>query len=240
MKRIDHDQAAARHARFRSVHPKVLEELVLAGRAAPDYRVLEVGCGTGNYIQALQSALGARCVGVDPSEAMLEYARLGNYKVTYKLGSAESLPADPDWFDLVFSVDLVHHLRDQLRSLCEAYRVLRPGGLVSVATDSEAIIKKRLLARYFPETTDMDLARYPGMARLRIEMKAAGFVRIVENTVKARFEVSDISPYKEKAFSVLELIPSHAHRAGLERMETDLARGPIKAESRYSMLWGMK
>jgi ubiquinone/menaquinone biosynthesis C-methylase UbiE len=60
------------------VYPHVLQELLQKGVKTNTDRMLEVGCGTGNYINALQKASGTACWGIDPFEGMLTEASLKN------------------------------------------------------------------------------------------------------------------------------------------------------------------
>ena len=69
------DHLAAAYAQHRRIHPKVLRKLVEAAGASGSDPVLEIGCGSGNYIAAVQSATGCRCFGVDPSARMLDAAQ---------------------------------------------------------------------------------------------------------------------------------------------------------------------
>jgi len=236
---IDYDTLAAAYARNRQVHPKVLEALA---QAVPgNARVLEVGCGTGNYIIALASLTGAACWGVDPSAGMLEQARDRLSPVHFEEGRAEELEADDGFFDLVFSVDVVHHLDDLRTFLSHAHRVLKPGGQVCTVTDSASIIRRRQpLATYFPETVEPELARYPRIALLRALMEQAGFDEIAESTVEWAYQLSDIEPYRTKAYSALHLISQAAFQRGIARMQHDLQAGPISCVSRYALLWGAK
>jgi SAM-dependent methyltransferase len=68
--KTDYEDLAARYANHRRIHPEVLA--CLSGALNQAARVLEVGCGTGNYICALRKLVGCDCVGLDPSAAMLE------------------------------------------------------------------------------------------------------------------------------------------------------------------------
>jgi ubiquinone/menaquinone biosynthesis C-methylase UbiE len=52
---IDYDRFASEYARRRTIHPRVLESLVSIGRINRGSAVLEVGCGTGNYIAAIRA-----------------------------------------------------------------------------------------------------------------------------------------------------------------------------------------
>ena len=108
-------------------------------------------------------------------------------------------------------------------------------------TDSEWVIHHRQpLAVYFPETVEIDLARYPGIEELRAGMQEAGFANVAEETVEFAYELRDIGPFRDKAFSCLRLIPEDAFCRGIERMEKDLRAGPMVGVSRYTLVWGVK
>jgi ubiquinone/menaquinone biosynthesis C-methylase UbiE len=247
---LDYDQLAAEYARHRQVHPGVLQALYqaiqgLQQAAQSRPRVLEVGCGTGNYILALVASTGCEGWGVDPSEGMLAQARARSTMAHFQLGGAERLDSQDESFDLAYSVDAIHHVPDKTRYTKEAYRVLAPGGRLCTATDSEWIIRHRQpLASYFPETIGADLARYPPIATLRALYEQAGFVEVDARTVEFRYSLTDIQAYRDKAFSVLHLIPEEAFQRGIARMERDLqgdySRTPIPCVSRYTLLWGAK
>jgi ubiquinone/menaquinone biosynthesis C-methylase UbiE len=235
---IDYDKIAAEYAQHRKVHPEVLKHLYRDSGITKDSVVLEVGCGTGNYILALEKLSGADCWGTDPSGLMLEQARLRTEKITFQRGQAEQLDF-PEVFDFVFSVDVVHHLKDPLAYFKEAHRVLVRGGTLCTVTDSEEIIRTREpLAIYFPETIKADLKRYYPIAELREELEAAGFGKLSETTVEFSYQLTDIQAYRDKAFSCLHLIPKDAFKRGIKEMEHDLEAGPIKCTPRYLLLWG--
>lgn len=238
---IDYNQIAAAYARHRRVHPEVLRHLVETGGVDRATRVLEVGCGSGNYIVAVESLTGCAGWGVDPSAEMLARARERPSSVRFQAGQAETLDLPPDFFDLVFSVDVIHHVGDRPAHFREAHRVLGPGGKICTVTDSEWIIRRRQpLSVYFAESVPLELARYPRIAALREFMARAGFGEIVETTVEFLYSLADVQAYRDKAFSVLHLIPEAAFQRGIERMARDLRSGPISCVSRYLLLWGAK
>jgi ubiquinone/menaquinone biosynthesis C-methylase UbiE len=238
---LDYNAVAADYARNRDLHAEVLKRLLATGRIGAAQRVLELGCGTGNYSTAIRSLIGCRCWGLDRSAAMIFRAKSRPASPTIQLGDAQHLGYQSRAFDLVFSVDLIHHVERHLAYYREAHHVLKFGGRLCSVTDSAWIIRHRQpLATYFPETIEVELERYPAIAHLRALMKQVGFERIFEESVELEFELSDIRPYQEKAFSALHLIPDTAYQRGIERMAHDLRAGPIPAVSRYVLLWGTK
>ncbi len=238
---MDYDRLAAEYALHRRVHPDVWLDLLHNTDLRPTSCILEVGCGTGNYITMLAQQFGCAAWGIDPSEGMLAQARARAPQVNFNVGRGEQLDFPAEMFDLVFSVDVIHHVEDRPRYFAEAYRVLKPGGKVCTVTDSEAIIRNREpLSNYFPETVPIELARYPALAELQQLMAAAGFCNLLENSVEFMHELADIQMYRDRAFSVLHLIPEAAFARGIARMEADLQRGPLQRISRYVLLWGEK
>ncbi|GAA3985991.1 class I SAM-dependent methyltransferase [Streptomyces sp. NBC_01352] len=102
--------------------------------AAPA-RVLDVGGGSGIHAEWLARD-GYEVDLLDPVPLHVEQAaRLPG--VTARPGDARALPADDASYDVVLLLGPLYHLPerpDRVRALAEAYRVVRPGGLVVAAT----------------------------------------------------------------------------------------------------------
>lgn len=98
-------------------------------------RVLEIGCGTGSLLLAVNRAQpGAEVIGLDPDPAALKIAqrKAGRAGRAFQLdpGFADQLPYPDASFDRVLSSFMYHHLSHQVkgRTLREVRRVLKPGG----------------------------------------------------------------------------------------------------------------
>lgn len=92
--------------------------------------VLDVGCGTG--IASEPFALnGFPVTGADPSQGMLERARIRMPDATLVEASAERLPFPQARFDLVLCADALH-LLDRQQALAEMIRVAKPGGTIAI------------------------------------------------------------------------------------------------------------
>jgi len=234
-----YQEIAPDYARLRHVHPEVFRQLIATGAIHMGSRVLEIGCGTGNYIGALRESVGCHCWGVDPSEQMLAQALRRSTPVQFSLARAEKLDFPVETFDLLFSVDVVHHITDRAQAFREAWRVLRSGGRFCIVTDSEDILRNRQpLSVYFPETIAVELSRYPAIALLKTELLGAGFGDLVQTQVEFSATVTELEPYRARVFSSLRLIPQDAFDRGMARLESDFQKGPIPWISRYVLLWG--
>ncbi|MEO3819469.1 class I SAM-dependent methyltransferase [Plantactinospora sp. B24E8] len=125
----------SRLARVGRVHRQLLDRADLR----PGQRTLEIGCGTGNLLQAL----GRRhpdidALGIDPDPAALRRARRkatrAGLPIRYERAFASELPLPDSTVDRVLSAFMLHHLAEteRARALHEVSRVLRPGGQLHV------------------------------------------------------------------------------------------------------------
>jgi ubiquinone/menaquinone biosynthesis C-methylase UbiE len=236
-----YDSVAEDYARFRHSDPNAVERLVQGSGISSESIVLEIGCGTGNYISAVQARVGCVCFGIDPSKGMINQAKKRDNGVTFSEGSAENLKFAGVFFDFVFSVDVIHHIGDRVKYFSQAYRVLRPGGLLGTLTDSEETIRKRVpLTFYFPDTVEPELKRYPDLEEIKQYSREVGFQVEGEEVVETPYALDNIESYRRKTFSCLKLISEESFSLGIERMSRDLEAGPIQCVSRHFVLWNRK
>jgi SAM-dependent methyltransferase len=90
-------------------------------------RVLDLGTGPG-LLAAEAAQRGAEVVGIDFSGAMVTWARMRHPRIEFRAESAESLPFDDKYFDVVAGNFVLHHSGCPEKVLAEAFRVLRPEG----------------------------------------------------------------------------------------------------------------
>lgn len=104
---------------------KVLSSLLNGLEPPGDWKVLDVGCGTGGNFPFLE-AYGS-VEGCDYSEEAIRYCRMrGGHPV--KEASIYELPYEDNSFDLVTCLDVIEHLRFDLPAFVEMRRVLKEGG----------------------------------------------------------------------------------------------------------------
>ncbi len=101
--------------------------------------MLELGCGAAQWSIALAKA-GARPVGLDLSDRQLEHARtlMAQAGIEFPLvhASAEAVPLPDASFDIVFCDYGATTFSDPFRTVPEAARLLRPGGLFAFSHSS--------------------------------------------------------------------------------------------------------
>ncbi len=96
----------------------------------PGERVLDIGCGDGNYTGPAAEHTGA-AVGLDRDRAMLAAAaaRLRDVRgLRWIEGDATRLPFSDASFDAVLAITVLCFVADRHAVIVEAHRVLRPGG----------------------------------------------------------------------------------------------------------------
>jgi ubiquinone/menaquinone biosynthesis C-methylase UbiE len=124
-----------------SLFPHGARWLIEAANVNDGHAVLDVATGTGQVLFAAAEAVGpsGRVVGVDLTDAMLDYARRGiaargltNAKV--EIADAEQLDFPDASFDRVLCGFGLFFFPDPHRALSSFHRVLRPGGVVGATT----------------------------------------------------------------------------------------------------------
>ena len=105
----------------------------------PELRLVDVGCGTGDFTRYLVRLCSGSCtaVGVDNKQQSLQAAsadtrREGLSKqISYKLGDVLNIPIADDYSDLTCCRTVLMHLQDPQKAVREMTRITKPGGLVA-------------------------------------------------------------------------------------------------------------
>jgi len=147
-------------------------------------RILDVGCGGGLVSEPL-ARLGAHVTGVDAGDANIKAAMVHadshHIDVDYRVGTVEGLiAANEDPYDIVLTLEVVEHVADPARFLADCARLVRPGGLMLVATINRtakafalAIVGAERVLRWLPVGTH-DWAKFVTPEESRAALTGAG------------------------------------------------------------------
>jgi 2-polyprenyl-6-hydroxyphenyl methylase/3-demethylubiquinone-9 3-methyltransferase len=116
--------------------------------------VVDIGCGGGLFSEEL-AHLGARVIGVDPSEPSLNTARshaaAAGLSIDYRAGAGEELPLEAASVDMACCFDVLEHVNDLDAVIGETSRVLRAGGVYVFDTISRTRASKLVMIKLLQE-----------------------------------------------------------------------------------------
>ncbi len=99
--------------------------------------LLDIGCGGGLICEPM-TRLGAHVTGIDPSEKNIRtaavHAEETGLDIDYRAITAEALAETGARFDIVLNMEVIEHVADPALFLQTCARLLRPGGIMVLAT----------------------------------------------------------------------------------------------------------
>jgi ubiquinone/menaquinone biosynthesis C-methylase UbiE len=133
------------HHRGRNYHTHISNTMM---RALPEGgNLLDIGCGTGLFVEKYRER-GGTATGLDISRKMIEQARKRCNESEFAVGTGEKIPFRDNSFNAVSSLLVFSYVRDPAGMLSETYRVLQPGGAISLCTLGKKLITRGIPAIY--------------------------------------------------------------------------------------------
>jgi 2-polyprenyl-6-hydroxyphenyl methylase / 3-demethylubiquinone-9 3-methyltransferase len=131
--------------RLAYVREKVIEHFGLSQIARTPFEkleILDIGCG-GGLVSEPMARLGAKVTGIDPGQRNVEVARIhaarSGLSIDYLAATAEDIAASAKQFDVVLNMEVVEHVADVSLYLKSCAALVRPGGLMVVATINRTV-----------------------------------------------------------------------------------------------------
>ncbi|HTV37127.1 MAG TPA: bifunctional 2-polyprenyl-6-hydroxyphenol methylase/3-demethylubiquinol 3-O-methyltransferase UbiG [Xanthobacteraceae bacterium] len=167
-------------------------------------RILDIGCGGGVLSEPL-ARLGATVVGADPVESNIAAAKVhaaqAGLSIDYRCTTAEALAEAGEAFDIVLAMEVIEHVAD-FRLFVEASAALvKPGGLMFVATLNRtiksfalAIVGAEYILRWIPRGTHQwDKFITPDELEVALEQSGLRVIDeagVIYNLFADRFQIS--------------------------------------------------
>ncbi|XLS28644.1 class I SAM-dependent methyltransferase [Flavobacteriaceae bacterium M23B6Z8] len=202
---------------------------------------LDIGCGTGNYTNALYKK-GLDFIGIDPSYEMLRKAQKLNSEIDWRQGHVENTGLDLESVCGIVASLTIHHWVELNTAFTELYRILKPDGKIVIFTASPEQMKSYWLNAYFPKMLEDSIKQMPSMESVFKAMENSGFSDIKKTSYEVTNELKDLFLYSGKHQPSLYLKPevrngissfsSLANQKevaeGLSRLQEDINTDKIK------------
>jgi len=134
--------------RFKAAFLKLLRDFdiwAVESFGKPPAKILDVGCGDGEYLKKLKN-LGFETYGVDINPRAVEVARRKGLNVF--LGELHEAKYPDNFFDVIILKDVLEHVHSPTSVLEEAFRILKPGGILKVGGPSFGV-EARMSSRFW-------------------------------------------------------------------------------------------
>ncbi|HZO15808.1 MAG TPA: class I SAM-dependent methyltransferase [Polyangiaceae bacterium] len=232
MRSTDYQRIAAIYddAEFRHNNPPDRHLGAHLERVPGQFCVLDVACGTGNYLAAQRAVYDDPRItwhGIDASEAMLERARLKLEGCALDCARAEALPFDTASMHYLSNNFAFHHFADKARALDEMRRVLAAGGGLRITNIAPEYAPQWWAYEYFPQGKLEDQKRFWSVALLRHELEQRGFeVRAEVRITIERLSASEaLRQARGRDQSSIAIVDEASFAAGIARLERDAEAG---------------
>lgn len=149
------------------------------GRLARHQRALEIGAGTGIFLEYLSREGFAELVGIEPSSAAI--AAAPEYRRAWiREGMFEEQGFAPDSFDLICCFMTMEHVRDPNIVASTALKLLRPGGAFITVTHDYRSLVNRLLGNRSP-VIDIEHMQLFSKRSVRHLFESVGYAGVTVN-----------------------------------------------------------
>lgn len=200
--------------------------------------VLDIGCGTGSYLNELKSIEPMNKVGMDLSLNMLNQGRL--LKKESLLVQADfnaSFPFGDKSFDLIIAVDCLHFAKDLSLTLKEVHRVLKRNGFFIAVLHTPEDIRRQTLSKYFPQAELFDLQEASRLLPLCnianiLGMKCIRTCNEIEEFIP---QSTFIEIFEKKCASVLNRLEPDSFDLGLINLKRDFSEGKLIGVESHTM-----
>jgi len=241
---IDYDKVSRVYDNVRVGDPEMVQQILQEIDLDQESIVLDVGCGTANNTILFAEVTSAKVAGLDISFGMLEKAHQKTEKTPLVQSPADSLPFAKESYNFVFMTEVLHHLPDIDSAIEEIFRVLEPGGLLCIVTQSHNQIDGRMTSRFFPASAEVDKLRYPDIDVIEEVLLKVGFSKVILREYQFRPTLLGdeyLNTIENRGYSMLHKINNEDYEQGLQKLKAAYASSEkLTYSAGYTFVWGVK
>ncbi len=226
---MEYNTIADQYAFTRQSQDYIGLELMLGLSALNPLYVLDFGCGTGNYINFLSQLSNWKLHGVDASDNMLNYAKERNVSIPIEKGTESYIPFKDNYFDYIYTVDVIHHIKNLSQLFIEFSRISKESALLCICTENETQRKDKFWYQYFPSALDIDNQRFYSVEHIIkiAEKNHYTLKQIQESNIIQYHSIPPelLAEIENRSISILHLIDYQEYAVGLNKIQQDYKNG---------------
>jgi ubiquinone/menaquinone biosynthesis C-methylase UbiE len=147
------------------------------------FRVLDVGCGTGEFALNLKRCKqNINIFGIDISKEMINIAKaktMFNRGIDFRVGDVEKIPYDDNYFDCITCAHSFHHYPNKRKAVREMFRVLKNNGKVMIIDGYKDGLLGKFIFDFIIKRHEVNVHHLHSIQYQRI-MKRTGFKDIIQ------------------------------------------------------------
>lgn len=239
--KVDYDTYADLYEYTRDTEPIVYSMLIHLLKPTRDDKLLDFGCGTGNYLYRLKLDYGIEAYGIEPAIKMRKIAEAKLPNSCILDGNHKIIPFPQGYFNKIYVTDVIHHVHELEVLFYNLAEAAATNAKLCICTESAAQLCEKYWIKYFPEIATADLQRFHRIEDIVKSGRENGWIH--KKTVTTEEEtISEISHnfmerVRQKTLSVFHLISNEAYAHGLSLMEADYhKRVPIHQCEGYTFI----
>jgi ubiquinone/menaquinone biosynthesis C-methylase UbiE len=234
-----YDKIGKTYDQTRKADPGIISRILMHLSPHPTGHYLDIGCGSGNYTEAVFKR-GFNICGLDVSEEMLAKAKNKNPQIEWVKGDARSLPFPDRVFEGAVCILATHHIKDIEMAFKEVYGALKKGNFV-IFTSFPEQMQMYWLKEYFPHMMEKAVDVMHTQENMFQALHSAGFRTITTDKFFISNDLQDgflqagkyrphlyLDPLVRAGISTFALENNQEEIArGCERLQEDIASGEI-------------
>ena len=196
-----------------------------------DFRVLDLSCGTGNYLKKQineypKSVYEIEWIGIDKSNDMLRIAKGKNLDANLLIADVIDIPLKKNSVNYIKNMYAFHHYLEKEKAVKEMYRILKKNGIINLINSNHEYMRYSWVYKYFPSAYDLDNERKPKINEYYEIFEKNGFkidLKIIVTVQKFMYK-DIIEKVINRDISQLNIVTEEEYTKGIKKITVDMSK----------------